>query len=91
MNADNNLDEVLRFEEMNIEIQLTDELSGSLRSLKVSSKTHWENNLYKQSIFFCLKKNKQRFLLTQPEGNLFVDRYKSLQRRNIIEPRKIVV
>ena len=56
MNADNNLDEVLRFEEMNIEIQLTDELSGSLRSLKVSSKTHWENNLYKQSIFFCLKK-----------------------------------
>ena len=49
MNTDNNyLDEALRFEEMNIEIQLTDELSGSLRSLKVSSRTHWDkvNNLF---------------------------------------------
>ncbi|CAB3983536.1 Hypothetical predicted protein [Paramuricea clavata] len=49
-----------KFEEMNIEIQLTDEVSGSLRNMK-------------------------------PEGNLFEDRFKNLQRRNIIEPRRPVM
>ena len=36
------LNTVLRFEEMNIEIQLSDELAGSLRKLKVS----WFSNKY---------------------------------------------
>ncbi|XP_028417836.1 ribosome biogenesis protein NOP53-like [Dendronephthya gigantea] len=49
-----------KFEEMNIEVQLTNELRGSLRNLK-------------------------------PEGNLFEDRFKNLQRRNIIEPRRPVM
>ncbi|XP_046849456.1 ribosome biogenesis protein NOP53-like [Xenia sp. Carnegie-2017] len=49
-----------KFEEMNIEIQLMDELKGSLRNLK-------------------------------PEGNLFEDRFKSFQRRNIIEPRRPIM
>ena len=49
-----------KFEEMNIAIQLSDEVSGSLRNLK-------------------------------PEGNLFEDRFKNLQRRNIIEPRRPIM
>lgn len=45
-----------KFEEQDIDIKLTEELTGSLRSLK-------------------------------PEGNLLTDRYKSMQKRNIIETR----
>lgn len=45
-----------KFVEPDLEIKLSDELTGNLRSLK-------------------------------PEGNLLEDRYKSLQRRNVIEPR----
>ncbi|KAJ7384740.1 Glioma tumor suppressor candidate region protein 2 [Desmophyllum pertusum] len=48
-----------QYEAPNIEIQLSGEMTGSLRTLK-------------------------------QEGNLFEDRFKSLQRRNIIEPRQPV-
>ncbi|XP_031555540.1 ribosome biogenesis protein NOP53-like [Actinia tenebrosa] len=48
------------FEEAAVEIQLSDEITGNLRSIK-------------------------------PEGNLFADRFKSLQKRNLIEPRKPVL
>ncbi|XP_013400969.1 ribosome biogenesis protein NOP53-like, partial [Lingula anatina] len=47
----------LKFETPDLELQLSDELKGSLRLLK-------------------------------PEGHLLVDRFKSFQKRNIIEPRK---
>lgn len=46
----------VKFEEPEIEIKLTDELTGNLRSLK-------------------------------PEGNLLEDRFKSFQKRNILETR----
>ncbi|KAG4099769.1 P60-like protein [Neocallimastix lanati (nom. inval.)] len=46
----------VKYQEKSMDIQLTEELSESLRSLK-------------------------------PEGNLFTDRFKSLQERAIIEPR----
>ncbi len=45
-----------KFQESEMELKLTDELTGNLRSLK-------------------------------PEGNLLEDRYKSLQKRNLIETR----
>ncbi|XP_066559824.1 ribosome biogenesis protein NOP53 [Amia ocellicauda] len=47
----------LRFEAPDLEVQLSDELPGSLRQLK-------------------------------PEGSLLKDRFKSLQKRNLIEPRE---
>ena len=47
----------LKFEEAEIDVKLSDEITGSLRTLK-------------------------------PEGNILTDRYKSLQKRNIIEPRE---
>lgn len=48
-----------KFEEANVEIQLSNELTGSMRNFK-------------------------------PEGNLLRDRFKSMQKRNLIEPRKVV-
>ena len=45
-----------KFEEQEIPLKLSDELTGNLRSLK-------------------------------PEGNLLEDRFKSLQKRNVFEPR----
>ncbi|XP_068602010.1 ribosome biogenesis protein NOP53 isoform X1 [Brachionichthys hirsutus] len=47
----------LRFQPQDMEVQLSDELSGSLRQLK-------------------------------PEGSILKDRFKSLQKRNLIEPRE---
>lgn len=47
----------LKFQDADIEVKLTDELTGNLRSMK-------------------------------PEGNLIEDRFFSLQKRNLIEPRK---
>ncbi|KAM9440245.1 ribosome biogenesis protein NOP53 [Clarias gariepinus] len=47
----------LRFQAPDLEVQLSDELSGSLRKLK-------------------------------PEGSVLKDRFKSLQKRNLIEPRE---
>ncbi|RNA22811.1 glioma tumor suppressor candidate region protein 2 [Brachionus plicatilis] len=46
----------LKYEEPEIELKLSNEITGNLRTLK-------------------------------PEGNIMMDRYKSLQKRNIIEPR----
>jgi nucleolar protein 53 len=46
----------IKFEPQELEIKLSGELTGNLRSLK-------------------------------PEGNVLLDRYKSLQKRNIIETR----
>eukprot|EP00128_Syssomonas_multiformis_P017214 Colp12_sorted_trinity150504_noHs@24176 len=48
-----------KYEELDPEVQLTEELSGSLRKL-------------------------------QPEGNLFRSRFRMLEKRNMIEPRKLV-
>jgi len=45
-----------KYEPPDIEVNLTEEITGSMRTLKA-------------------------------EGNLLEDRYKSLQRRNLIEPR----
>ncbi|XP_068172653.1 ribosome biogenesis protein NOP53 [Antennarius striatus] len=47
----------LKFQPQDMEVQLSDELSGSLRQLK-------------------------------PEGSVLKDRFKSLQKRNLIEPRE---
>ncbi|XP_017351811.1 ribosome biogenesis protein NOP53 [Ictalurus punctatus] len=47
----------LRFQAPDLEVQLSDELAGSLRTLK-------------------------------PEGSILKDRFKSLQKRNLIEPRE---
>lgn len=47
----------LKFEEEELELKLSEEITGNLRSLK-------------------------------PEGNIMRDRYKSFQKRNIIEPRE---
>ncbi|KAI5092995.1 glioma tumor suppressor candidate regionprotein 2 protein, partial [Silurus meridionalis] len=47
----------LRFQAPDLEVQLSDELAGSLRTLK-------------------------------PEGSVLKDRFKSLQKRNLIEPRE---
>ncbi|XP_018598262.2 ribosome biogenesis protein NOP53 [Scleropages formosus] len=47
----------LKFQTPDLEVQLSDELSGSLRTLK-------------------------------PEGSILKDRFKSLQKRNLIEPRE---
>ncbi|XP_029025979.1 ribosome biogenesis protein NOP53 [Betta splendens] len=47
----------LRFQPQDMEVQLSDELAGSLRQLK-------------------------------PEGSVLTDRFKSLQKRNLIEPRE---
>jgi len=46
----------LRYEEPELDLKLSNEITGNLRSLK-------------------------------PEGNILRDRYKSLQKRNVIEPR----
>ncbi|KAF7728313.1 hypothetical protein EC973_006254 [Apophysomyces ossiformis] len=61
-------------QEMPIEVQLQDELSESLRQLKVYEPV--EIALLISSLFS-----------SQPEGNVFKDRFVSLQKRNIIEPR----
>ena len=45
-----------KYEDAEIDLKLSDELTGNLRTLK-------------------------------PEGNILMDRYKSLQKRNIIESR----
>jgi len=45
-----------KFEEQDLDLKLSDELTGNLNSLK-------------------------------PEGNLLIDRYKSMQKRNIVETR----
>ncbi|CAF0745882.1 unnamed protein product [Brachionus calyciflorus] len=47
----------LKYEDPEIELKLSNEITGNLRNLK-------------------------------PEGNILLDRYKSLQKRNIIEPRE---
>ncbi|XP_060731664.1 ribosome biogenesis protein NOP53 [Tachysurus vachellii] len=47
----------LKFQDPDLEVQLSDELAGSLRTLK-------------------------------PEGSVLKDRFKSLQKRNLIEPRE---
>lgn len=47
----------LKFEEPELDLKLSDEITGNLRTLK-------------------------------PEGNILTDRYKSLQKRNLIEPRE---
>ena len=47
----------LKYEDAELELKLSNEISGSLRTLKT-------------------------------EGNILRDRYKSLQKRNIIEPRE---
>uniref|UniRef100_A0A669CFC0 Ribosome biogenesis protein NOP53 n=1 Tax=Oreochromis niloticus TaxID=8128 RepID=A0A669CFC0_ORENI len=47
----------LKFQPQDMEVQLSDELAGSLRQLK-------------------------------PEGSVLMDRFKSLQKRNLIEPRE---
>jgi len=46
-----------KFQEADLDVKLSDELSGNLRSLK-------------------------------PEGNILMDSYKQMQKRNIIEPRE---
>ncbi|MEQ2288843.1 nucleolar protein, partial [Ameca splendens] len=47
----------IRFQAPDLDVQLSDELAGSLRQLK-------------------------------PEGSILKDRFKSLQKRNLIEPRE---
>ena len=59
--------------ERQIEVQLGEDLTENLRGLKVNR------------IFFPL--NNTRWLFWQPEGNLFKDRFLSLQERALIEPR----
>ncbi|KAG6867979.1 hypothetical protein C0993_008738 [Termitomyces sp. T159_Od127] len=59
-----------------VDVQLGEDLSESLRALKVrilrSLLTRWSN---------CVK---------QPEGNLFRDRFLSMQQRALVEPRVLV-
>ena len=57
-----------------VEVQLGEDLSESLRGLKVIL------------LVFLLFPRIDVFLL-QPEGNLFKDRFLSLQQRALIEPR----
>lgn len=86
-----------------MEIKLSDELEGSLRKLKVNKYLlkllynydsfniytfNFENlcNIYFSIIVLCLVY--MTITIFQPEGNLFVDRMKSLEKRNIMEPRQ---
>lgn len=62
----------LKYEEPEIELKLSSEITGNLRTLKV--------NRLKFKFFFLI-------FFVKPEGNIMADRYKSLQKRNIIEPR----
>ena len=81
-------------------IKLSDELVGSLRQLKVQSLTNCIIDQLSKGFFiyqplplqvliykFCELQQSLMFLILQPEGNLLRDRYKSLQKRNIIESR----
>ena len=68
----------LKYEEPEIELKLSNEITGNLRNLKVINlviKQKYHQRIYN---FFSLK----------PEGNILMDRYKSMQKRNIIEPRE---
>lgn len=86
-----------------MEIKLSDELEGSLRKLKVNKYLlkllynydsfniytfNFENlyNIYFSIIVLCLVY--MTITIFQPEGNLFADRMKSLEKRNIMEPRQ---
>lgn len=61
-------------QEGNIDVQLGEELSESLRALKVCRRLVLCD--------ICLL-----FFSLQPEGNLFRDRFLSMQQRALIEPR----
>lgn len=58
-----------------VDVQLGEDLSESLRALKVRSSRNLACNFWS----FCLN--------LQPEGNLFRDRFQSLQQRALVEPR----
>ena len=65
----------IRYVEPDIDVQLSEEITGSLRTLKVHIKAS-----------FCLLRGGYK-----PEGNIIRERLKSLQKRNRIEPRKMVM
>lgn len=85
-----------------MEIKLSDELEGSLRKLKVNKYllkllyNYDACNIHVYTFNFenlctsgplCLV-YMTIYTIFQPEGNLFVDRMKSLEKRNIMEPRQ---
>lgn len=65
-----------KYEELPVEVNMSDEIAGSLRGLKTEGMTltSYINCTQILTVYKC-------------SGNVLIDRYKSLQRRNIIEPR----
>lgn len=61
--------------EREVDVQLGEDLSESLRALKVNS------------TYFKHQSTGLLIILMQPEGNLFRDRFQSLQQRALVEPR----
>jgi hypothetical protein len=59
-----------------VDVQLGEDLSESFRALKVGSLPLGANSLTNNNLN-----------ATQPEGNLFRDRFLSLQHRGLVEPR----
>ena len=66
-----------KYEEPPIEVNMSDEIAGTLRGLKTDGQ-------YFFNLFVNSSASSHFF---SNLGNVLVDRYKSLQRRNIIEPR----
>lgn len=64
--------------EGDVDVQLGEDLTESLRALKVSTPS--------TRAFVAVKEAKQ-LMSAQPEGNLFKDRFLSMQQRALIEPR----
>ena len=65
-----------KYEELPVEVNMSDEIAGSLRGLKTEGMT----------LTSCINCT-QILTVYKCSGNVLIDRYKSLQRRNIIEPR----
>lgn len=72
-----------RFQTPDLDVQLSDELASSLRSLKVCLTASVELLLSAVVLFLIMC-----FFVMQPEGSILKDRFKSLQKRNLIEPRE---
>ena len=67
-----------KYEPPQVEVNLSEEIAGTLRGLKTEG---INLTIRKRTLILTRRKN------CSDTGHILIDRYKSLQRRNIIEPR----
>ncbi|MEJ1286056.1 hypothetical protein NN561_017060 [Cricetulus griseus] len=78
----------LKYQDPDIDVQLSSELSDSLRTLKCNTELPVDPSAVQGLASFSQALLKSLPPVPQPEGNILRDRFKSFQKRNMIEPRE---